>query len=149
MINKIYFLLFYFFTFNSFSQDTLFIYNELTDSKKVKPFFVDSIFIEIDKHCYPFLRDEKIMLSEEKVKFFLDLNKEDLYLNQNYLIKLQVKNYVYEVELPIDIILKGIGFKSNLVLKTYRSKNKIRFWKTKPIGYTFGTYIAISGRLSL
>lgn len=145
-------------TFFSSSQDSLFIRNEIESRKKItKSFEIDSMFISLGGDKIKLFKQDttyRLLSNINDESSFYDVKSFSYVLNgvkindtMDYLFDLHLDNKHFKIYLPGKYILKGSSSESNLFINTYKAKKKLKFWKRKFYGYTFGTYIAVSGQM--
>jgi hypothetical protein len=141
---------------HTFSQDTLFINNELEFKNDiVHTIKIDSMYITVNNEKIKFHKNNSLYnsLSDNydvsavyiENRFYFLLKNIKIEDNLSYLFDLHLDKKHFEVFLPGDYILKGSTSKSSLFIKVYKVKKKFKFWKREFYGYTFGTYIAVAG----
>lgn len=136
----------------SYTQDTLFIRNEFSSNPNIESVKIDSMFIYINGKRLEFNRFDNSTTTDRyssnyEMRFYLILNDNIINENSNYSFELQLDNNIFEFELPSNYVVKGLGFSSNLFIKTYKARRRFRFWRQNAFGYSFGTYTSITGDL--
>ena len=142
--------------FYSFSQDSIFIKNEIELHDKIyKSIEIDSMFITLNGEKIKFQEMNSLIYTDShtsdengflKLKvFYFPLKGIEINVNSSYMFDLYLDEKQFKIQLPGNYILKGNSLNSNLFIKTFHYKRKIKFLFQKKYGYSFGTFFAISG----
>ncbi len=145
-------------SFLSFSQDTLFIKNEIASRENIiESIKIDSMLININgEKIKSFLEDSSFTLLSnvndessiyEVKSFYFVLNGNIINDTLSYLFDLYLDNKHFQVYLPGNYMLKGRSNYSRLFINTYKAKKNLKFWKRKFYGFSFGTYVCISSHM--